>query len=134
MGTTNRAMGTLNVLSGLRADGEEFQMEASISQSQASGKKIFTVILRDITERKRAEEALHQSGIRTRFALDTAKLGDWELNLETLQASRSLLHDQIFGYPSLLPEWSFDVFLRHVHRDDRERVRKTFQSCAGHGK
>jgi len=29
-----------------------------------------------------------------------------ELDLTTLQTTRSLLHDQIFGYPSLLPEWT----------------------------
>jgi PAS domain S-box-containing protein len=57
-GTTNRAMGTLGALWALRADGEEFQIEASISQVEANGNKLFTVILRDITERKRVEEQL----------------------------------------------------------------------------
>jgi PAS domain S-box-containing protein len=53
-------MGTLGALYGLRADGEEFPLEASISQIEADGQKLFTVILRDITERKRAEEALKE--------------------------------------------------------------------------
>src|SRR3989442_14769241 len=51
-------MGTLGALWALRADGEEFQIEASISQIETRGKKLFTVIMRDITERKQAEEEL----------------------------------------------------------------------------
>jgi len=43
---------------GLRASGEEFPIEASISRTLAGGKKIFTLMIRDITERRRAEEAL----------------------------------------------------------------------------
>ena len=58
---TSRTMGQLTELAALRADGEEFPMEASISQGEVHGKKIFTVILRDITVRKRAEEALHRA-------------------------------------------------------------------------
>jgi len=84
----------------------------------------------EVRERKLAQEALLQSDERRRIALETARLGDWGLDLTTLQATRSLLHDEIFGYKSLLPEWNFDIFLRHVHPDERERVRENFQSCA----
>ncbi|MDR4462632.1 MAG: PAS domain S-box protein [Nitrospira sp.] len=59
-GTTGRRMGELGTLSGVRANGEEFPIEASISQMVSGGTRLFTVIVRDITDRKRAEDALQQ--------------------------------------------------------------------------
>jgi len=55
---TQRLMGQSGNLFGLRNSGEEFPLEASISGVDLSGQRFFTIILRDITERKAAEEAL----------------------------------------------------------------------------
>ena len=60
-GVTTRSMSSPRMLTGLRAGGEEFPIEATISQVEAAGQKLYTVVLRDITERKRAEEELHRS-------------------------------------------------------------------------
>ena len=57
-GVTSRRMGGGLVIHGLRASGEEFPIDASISQLATPEGKLYTVILRDITERVRAQEEL----------------------------------------------------------------------------
>jgi PAS domain S-box-containing protein len=48
-------------VSALRANGDEFPIEVSISQTGAPGKKLFTAIIRDISDRKRTEQLIANS-------------------------------------------------------------------------
>lgn len=71
-GITARRMGTQAVLMALRGNGEEFPIEASISHHSEDGQQLYTVILRDISERVRAQELLAGSEARLRGILDSA--------------------------------------------------------------
>jgi PAS domain S-box-containing protein len=57
-GVSSRRMGDTTTLWALRADGTEFPIEASISQAGVPGQDFYTVILRDVTLRKKAQDAL----------------------------------------------------------------------------
>src|SRR6516225_7753651 len=76
-GVTNRTLYGLGTLWGLRATGEEFPIEASISKVESGGKKLFTAVIRDVTERHRAEEAVRESEQRFRLVADTAPVLMW---------------------------------------------------------
>jgi len=58
--SSKRRMGSLGEVTGLRANGEEFPLEASISRARLDTGTRLTAILRDITERRMIEESLRK--------------------------------------------------------------------------
>src|SRR5688500_3554304 len=78
-GESARRMGARREIYGLRRGGQEFPAEASISQLETDGRRLFTVVLRDVTDRKRAAD-------RQRFLAEAGELLaaslDYEQTLE----------------------------------------------------
>lgn len=121
-GVTNRSMGKLNPLCAVRANGEEFPIEASISQIEHDGNKVFTVIIRDITQRKKMEEALRASEESFRRLLDgvhdyaiymldpEGKVMSWNEGASRIKGYAS---EEIIGQP-------YSVFYREEDRAARK--------------
>jgi PAS domain S-box-containing protein len=93
---TRRSMGRLGEVFGLRANGEEFPIEASISHVKVGNQKLYSVILRDVTDRIAADRALRESEQRLASVLGLARAGVWQVDtaadrFECDERCRSLL-------------------------------------------
>ncbi|MCX7141424.1 MAG: PAS domain S-box protein [Proteobacteria bacterium] len=81
-GAPMRRIGQHLALSGVRAGGQEFPIDASISQVRLRGEGLTIVILRDITERKQVEAALRENEQRYRTLFSQAMDGILLLDAE----------------------------------------------------
>jgi PAS domain S-box-containing protein len=109
-----------------RKDGSAFEAEV-IATMMPDGNLLG--MIRDITDRKRAELEKLESEARLNFALETVHIGEWDLDLVNHSAHRTLEHDRIFGYGSLRPSWTFEMFLEHVLPEDRSAVDRKFREA-----
>src|SRR6516164_8977001 len=121
-GITNRTLHGLGTLWGLRATGEEFPIEASISKVESGGKRFFTVVIRDITERQHAEEALRASEERLRLAQRAARIGTFEWNIQTGVNTWTPELEVMYSLPPGGFGGTQTAFENLVHPDDRARV------------
>ncbi|HJR76333.1 MAG TPA: PAS domain S-box protein [Nitrospiraceae bacterium] len=76
-----RLVGSLIVVEGLRKDGTEFPLELSLATWKTEGRSFYSGIIRDVTERRRAEEALDR--LRRQHALILTQAGEGIYGLDS---------------------------------------------------
>jgi PAS domain S-box-containing protein len=106
----------------VRKDGARkiHELSASLVRDPSGSPVGFRGIVRDITERKMAEEALRQSEERWQFALEGAGDGVWDLDLKTGVTFRSRRWKEMLGYGEHDITDTREEWLRLVHPQDRE--------------
>jgi PAS domain S-box-containing protein len=128
---TKLLMGRLPIY-GLRAGGEEFPLESSISQVEVGGQKFYTVILRDTSERTRWEDSLRVAMLvseRNRAQLEAVFHSVADGIFVTDMAGNFLLVNEaaarINGYESAEEmQWDFEDFRKvyELHYPDGRQV------------
>jgi len=84
--------------------------------------------VRDITERKRSEQALRESGEDLNRAQAVANTGSWRMNVQRNELLWSDENHRIFGIPKGIP-LTYETFLSTVHPDDREYVDRKWMAA-----
>ena len=115
-------LGRIIEVTALRQGGEEFAIELSISTLHLNGQVHALGIVRDISERKRAEEQLRASEERWKFALEGAGDAVWDWNLDSDAIHFSPRLAVLLGWAEEQLGERFADWKRLIHADDWPRV------------
>ncbi|BAY27309.1 PAS/PAC sensor hybrid histidine kinase [Calothrix sp. NIES-2100] len=83
----------------------------------------------DVTERKQVENALRENQERLTLALDAARMGSWDWDLQTNQTMWTPYHEMIFGYEPGNPQRTYQDWVNCVHPEDLSRVEVKVQTA-----
>jgi PAS domain S-box-containing protein len=109
-------------LIGLRKNGEEFPLEISFGEQIRNGHRVFTGSVRDISEKKRAEEALRRSEAYLSQAQRLAHVGSWVWQVPGMKAVYlSEEWYRVYGFDLKVGMPTWEERLQRVHPEDRAK-------------
>lgn len=114
---------------GVRASGEEFPLELSLSQIEIDGEAQTILIMRDVSERKTYESQLGNLLERLRRSQEFAHIGSWEWDMQTDSLFWSNGAADIFGLVPENMQLTIAEFVERIHIDDRDKVTQAVSQC-----
>jgi PAS domain S-box-containing protein len=93
-----RAMGVGREVVGQRKDGSTFPLEIAVSEMTLRGQRYFTGILRDISTRKTAEEALRKAGALQKAIFDSANFSSIATDAQGVIQIFNVGAERMLGY------------------------------------
>jgi PAS domain S-box-containing protein len=130
-----RIIGIGREVVGRRKDGTTFPMDLSVGEAKEDGASVYVSIIHDLTEKKRAEQAVREVAARLRAVVDTAVDGVILINAKGLVLMFNPACEKLFGYRSdevigenvkmLMPEpfhHEHDGYLQNYHRTGEAKI------------
>ena len=122
-----RTLGTHSDISEQKAQEEKLRtardaLEVRVDQRTRELRHNNALLLNEITERRRAEQALQESELRWKFALEGAGDGIWDWDIPGRLLHTSRRWRLMLGYGDEEATESIETWREHIHPDDVERV------------
>jgi len=122
-----------------RKDGDMLPVEFSVSEFKMGEEQLFTVTIRDVTQRKQVESTYRRTETSLMQAQEIARLGSWELNLETniITATKevySILSITTYGNTNHGNDIALDDLLQKLHKPDSALLRSAIKLGMASGK
>ncbi len=113
-----RIIGSGQEVAGRRKDGSTFPMELTVSETRVDGVRFFVGVIRDVSDRVRAESRLRHTQARLDRAVTGTSDGLWDWEIETGTIWYAPRFKELLGYrddefPNVL-----DSFTSHLHPED----------------
>ncbi len=129
-----RVIGGITELVGLHNNGSEFPIELSLGEVHEGEERLFTGIIRDISERKQIEAALRRSEASLAAAQQMARLGSWEMDLEQGEVHWSDELYRVFGFKPQEFVPTYERIINAVHPEDKALVESAVRQALDEGR
>ncbi len=109
----------------MRAGAKDYVMKGNIA-------RLIPAVARELKqaearrERKRAEATLRELQQMREFALESARMGEWEIDIATRKFRPMLRHLRLFGLAVPPTPWDYGQALARIFVEDRPRVEDAF--------
>jgi len=104
-------------------DGREIAVDVSLSTEMSPSTLFKAFVVRDISERKRAEDAIREMNNRLAVALDASNAGTWDWDIATGHVECSPKTFEILGLDPQKIVPSFEMWQNAIHPQDRDLAR-----------